>query len=144
LKISNNFHSLKLIFFVYGTRFKLKESVVEGGVPFDKVHGANAFEYPSLDMRFNEVFNKAMVNHTTFVIKEILKCYAGFEKLKHLVDVGGGLGVSLNMIVSKYPTINGTNFDLPHVIQHAPLYPGMFVLGYLIEVKRVLLYLLYV
>ncbi|KAI3735704.1 hypothetical protein L6452_15212 [Arctium lappa] len=110
-------------------RFKLKDSVVDGGVPFDKVHGVNAFEYPSLDTRFNEVFNNAMVNHSTLVIKEILKCYHGFDKLKHLVDVGGGLGVTLNMIISKYPTINGINFDLRHVIQHAPLYPGIKHVG---------------
>ncbi|KAI3735703.1 hypothetical protein L6452_15211 [Arctium lappa] len=109
--------------------FKLKDSVVDGGVPFDKVHGVNAFEYPSLDTRFNEVFNNAMVNHTTLVMKEILKCYHGFDKLKHLVDVGGGLGVTLNMIISKYPTINGINFDLRHVIQHAPLYPGIKHVG---------------
>nr|QQH14891.1 caffeic acid 3-O-methyltransferase isoform 1 [Cirsium japonicum] len=109
--------------------FKLKDSVVEGGVPFDKVHGTNAFEYPALDTRFNDVFNNAMVNHTTLVIKEIIRCYRGFDNIKHLVDVGGGLGVTLNMIISKYPTINGTNFDLPHVIQHAPLYTGIKHVG---------------
>jgi caffeic acid 3-O-methyltransferase len=29
------------------------------------------------------------------------------------------------MIVSKYPSIRGINFDLPHVIEDAPSYPGM-------------------
>ncbi|XP_022880297.1 caffeic acid 3-O-methyltransferase-like isoform X2 [Olea europaea var. sylvestris] len=87
--------------------FKLKDAVLEGGVPFDKVHGANAFEYPGKDPRFNEVFNKAMKNQTTVVLKQILEHYEGFENLKTLVDVGGGLGVTLNMITSKYPTIAG-------------------------------------
>nr|QAX90938.1 caffeic acid O-methyltransferase [Catalpa bungei]QAX90957.1 caffeic acid O-methyltransferase [Catalpa bungei] len=51
--------------------------------------------------------------------------YKGFEGLKSLVDVGGGIGTSLNMIISKYPSIKGINFDLPHVIQDAPSYSGV-------------------
>ncbi|KAK9075133.1 hypothetical protein SSX86_003453 [Deinandra increscens subsp. villosa] len=109
--------------------FALDDAVVNGGVPFDKVHGAHAFEYPALDKRFNEVFNKAMINHTTIVMKEILKHYCGFDNVKSLVDVGGGLGITLNMIVSKHPTIKGINFDLPHVIKHAPLYQGIEHIG---------------
>ncbi|KAJ9564755.1 hypothetical protein OSB04_000721 [Centaurea solstitialis] len=105
--------------------FKLKDAVVEGGVPFAKVYGTNAFEYPKLDTRFNRIFNHAMVNHSTIVIKEILKCYHGFNNVKHLVDVGGGVGATLNMIISKHPTITAINFDLPHVIQDAPFYRGI-------------------
>ncbi|XP_059634463.1 caffeic acid 3-O-methyltransferase-like [Cornus florida] len=109
--------------------YELKSAVVEGGIPFNKVHGTHAFDYPGKDPRFNEVFNKAMKNHTTIVIKKILESYKGFEHLTKLVDVGGGLGVTLNMITSKYPAIKGINFDLPHVIRHAPPYPGIEHLG---------------
>ncbi|KAH7858043.1 hypothetical protein Vadar_019452 [Vaccinium darrowii] len=106
--------------------YELKGAVVEGGIPFDRVHGMNLFEYPGKDPRFNEVFNKAMINHTTIVLNKILhSSYKGFEQVKNLVDVGGGLGVTLNLITSKYSHIKGINFDLPHVIQHAPPYPGM-------------------
>nr|GEX41032.1 caffeic acid 3-O-methyltransferase-like [Tanacetum cinerariifolium] len=41
----------------------------------------------------------------------------------------GGLGVTLNMIVSKHPTIEGINFDQPHVIHRAPIYPGIEHIG---------------
>ncbi|CAI9769624.1 unnamed protein product [Fraxinus pennsylvanica] len=109
--------------------FKLKDAVLEGGVPFDKVHGTRAFEYFGKDPRFNEVFNKAMTNHTAVVMKQILEHYKGFENLKTLVDVGGGLGLTLNMITSIYPTISGINFDLPHVIKEAPSYPGVKHIG---------------
>ena len=68
-----------------------------------------------------------MVNHTTIAMKTILECYHGFDNLKSVVDVGGGLGITINMIVSKHPTIKGINFDLPHVTRHAPLYPGTLV-----------------
>ncbi|KAL1313372.1 hypothetical protein AAHE18_16G107600 [Arachis hypogaea] len=50
----------------------------------------------------------------------------GFEDIKTLVDVGGGFGVNLHLITSKYPNVKAIiNFDLPHVIQHAPLYAGV-------------------
>ncbi|GAB4861520.1 Cathecol O-methyltransferase 1 [Ancistrocladus abbreviatus] len=98
---------------------KLKDAVLEGGIPFNKAHGAHVFEYPSLDSRFNQVFNTAMFNHTTVIMKRIVESYKGFENVKQLVDVGGGLGHSLNIILSKYPNIKGINFDLPHVVQHA-------------------------
>lgn len=81
-----------------------------------------------------------MVNHSTIVMTEILKCYNGFDNLNSVVDVGGGLGITINMIVSKYPLIKGINYDLPHVIKHAPQYHGMLFLIFLINVNIVLLW----
>ncbi|XP_071932589.1 cathecol O-methyltransferase 1-like [Coffea arabica] len=109
--------------------YQLEDAVREGGVPFDRVHGMHAFEYPARDPRFNEVFNKAMVNRTTIAINRMVERYKGFEHLKTLVDVGGGLGVTLSVITAKYPSLKGINFDLPHVIQHAPVYPGVEHVG---------------
>ncbi|KAL3517124.1 hypothetical protein ACH5RR_024026 [Cinchona calisaya] len=109
--------------------YELEDAVREGGVPFERVHGTHAFEYPGRDPRFNEVFNEAMINHTTIVINRILERYNGFEHLKTLVDVGGGLGVTLSAITTKYPSLKGINFDLPHVIQYAPAYPGVEHVG---------------
>nr|WMY23413.1 COMT protein [Stephania japonica] len=99
--------------------YHLKDAFIEGGIPFNKAHGVHAFEYPGIDQRFNEVFNKAMFNHTTIIMNKILETYKGFEDLKELVDVGGGIGTTISIITSKYPTIKGVNFDLPHVIEHA-------------------------
>ncbi|GAB4861492.1 Cathecol O-methyltransferase 1 [Ancistrocladus abbreviatus] len=104
---------------------KLKDAVLEGGIPFNKVHGTHAFEYPGLDPRFNQLFNSAMFNITTLVMKSIVECYKGFENVKQMVDVGGGLGHALSIILSKYPNMKGINFDLPHVIQHAPPRSGV-------------------
>ncbi|XP_038715097.1 caffeic acid 3-O-methyltransferase 2-like, partial [Tripterygium wilfordii] len=44
--------------------------------------------------------------------------------LLHPGAIGGGLGVTLSLITSKYPSIVGINFDLPDVVQHVPSYPG--------------------
>lgn len=91
-------------------RSKLNDAVLEGGIPFDRVHGMHAFEYPGLDPRYNQVFNTAMYNYSTLVTKKILDLYKGFQHLKLLIDVGGGVGVTLNLIISAYPHIKGINF----------------------------------
>ncbi|KAK9069357.1 hypothetical protein SSX86_011260 [Deinandra increscens subsp. villosa] len=109
--------------------YHLKDAVVEGGTPFDKAHGMNAFEYPAKDNRFNEVFNKCMYDNTRIVMKMILEKYKGFEGVKQLIDVGGGLGANLELIVSKYPNIKGINFDLPHVIENVPPNKGVEHIG---------------
>ncbi|RXH85499.1 hypothetical protein DVH24_009320 [Malus domestica] len=63
---------------------QLKDAVVEGGIPFNRVHGKHSFE-------FNQVFNTTIFNHTNIVTKKILHLYKGFEKITLLVDVGGGV-----------------------------------------------------
>lgn len=103
----------------------MKDTVLDGGIPFNKAYGMTAFEYHGTDPRFNKVFNRGMADHSTITMKKILETYKGFEGLTSIVDVGGGTGAVVNMIVSKYPSIKGINFDLPHVIEEAPQYPGI-------------------
>ncbi|CAH9080078.1 unnamed protein product, partial [Cuscuta epithymum] len=105
--------------------YYLKEAILEGGIPFNKAYGMSPFEYPKTDTRLNKIFNHAMSDHSTLTMKKILEGYKGFEGLKSLVDVGGGTGATLNMILSKHPNIKGINFDLPHVINDALPYHGI-------------------
>lgn len=107
----------------------LKDAVMEGGIPFDRVHGMHIFEYASGNPRFDETYHKAMFNHSTIAMKRILEHYKGFQNVEQLVDVGGGFGVTLSMITSKYPQIKAVNFDFPHVVQDAPSYPGVEHVG---------------
>ncbi|KAJ8446400.1 hypothetical protein Cgig2_019293 [Carnegiea gigantea] len=109
--------------------YHLKDAVLDGGIPFNKAYGMTAFEYHGTDPRFNKIFNNGMSNHSTITMKRILENYKGFEGLPTLVDVGGGTGATLNMIISKHPTIKGINFDLPHVIEDAPTYSGVEHVG---------------
>lgn len=102
----------------------MKDAVLDGGIPFNKAYGMTAFDYHGTDPRFNKVFNQGMSNHSTITMKKILQTYDGFDGLMSVVDVGGGTGATLNIILSKYPSIKGINFDLPHVVQDAPSYPG--------------------
>ncbi|RWW54682.1 hypothetical protein BHE74_00038727 [Ensete ventricosum] len=104
--------------------YYLKDAVLDGGIPFNKAYGMTAFEYHGTDARFNKVFNEGMRNHSTILTKKLLDIYRGFEGVKVLVDVGGGVGGTISMIVAKHPHIKAINFDLPHVISEAPPFPG--------------------
>lgn len=105
--------------------YHLKDAVLEGGLPFYKAHGMEAVEYVGKDARFCEILKGSLKYFNPMLMKKILEKYKGFEGLKSLVDVGGGDATILNMIISKYPTINGVNFDLPSVIETSPSYPGI-------------------
>ncbi|KAL9268452.1 Caffeic acid 3-O-methyltransferase-like protein [Drosera capensis] len=107
----------------------LKDMILEGGDIFEKIHGMSLFQFMNKDPAFNKIFNAAMADWSTMTMKKILNTYKGFEGLTSLVDVGGGIGASINMIVSKYPSIKGFNFDLPHVVKQAPPYPGIEHIG---------------
>ncbi|XP_050235715.1 anthranilate N-methyltransferase-like [Mercurialis annua] len=108
---------------------KLKDAIVEGGDPFEKFHGVHFYEYASLNPSFNQVMNTAMFHRTNLVIGKVLETYKGFEELNQLVDVGGGIGHTLKAITSKYPHIKAINFDLPHVVQHGLIIPGVEHVG---------------
>ncbi|ESR56451.1 hypothetical protein CICLE_v10021670mg [Citrus x clementina] len=109
--------------------FGLKKQILEGGIAFNKAHGMQIYDYLGVDSRFNDVFNNGMLSHTSIVMEKVLESYKGFEHVKKLVDVGGGLGITLNMIISKYPHIKGINYDLPYVIKDAPSYSGIEHIG---------------
>ncbi|KAL3650283.1 Caffeic acid 3-O-methyltransferase 2 [Castilleja foliolosa] len=105
--------------------YQLKDVVLEGENPLTKLAGNSAYEVLGRSVRLSNIFNRAMSDHSTIIMNKILDKYDGFDGLKSLVDVGGGTGAALSMITSKYPSIQAINFDLSHVIQNAPSYPGV-------------------
>lgn len=107
-------------------RLNLKDAILEGGDPFSRKHGIPIHEYMNKDPEFNTAFNEAMAGNSAIHTNAILEVYKWFDGIKSLVDVGGGTGKTLNMIISKYPSIKGINYDLPSVVQSAPQYPGDF------------------
>ncbi|XP_042509161.1 caffeic acid 3-O-methyltransferase-like [Macadamia integrifolia] len=101
--------------------YHLKDSILEGGgTPFYKAHGMDIVEYVVSDPKRIEVFGSSLSEFNVLLMKKVLDTYEGFEGLQVLVDVGGGNGQILSMIISKYPSIKGINFDQSHVIEKAP------------------------
>lgn len=102
----------------------------ENGTAFFRCHGHEQFDLTGLDPDYNKLFNEGMVCTARIVSKAVISGYKdGFNKIKSLVDVGGGIGGSLSEIVRAYPHIKAINFDLPHVVSTAPNYDGITHVG---------------
>jgi len=98
--------------------------VLEGGDAFGRAHGGmKLFDYMGTDERFSKLFNQT--GFTIAVVKKALEVYKGFEGVNVLVDVGGGVGNTLGVVTSKYPSIKGINFDLTCALAQAPSIPGV-------------------
>lgn len=111
--------------FILYSWYHLKDAVLEGGLPFSQAYGMNVVDYIGRDDRLGGVFQDSMKEFNLIFIKEILKIYTGFEGLSTLVDVGGGDGTILNMIICKHPVIKGINYDLPSVVENSPSHPSI-------------------
>ncbi|XP_030536597.2 caffeic acid 3-O-methyltransferase-like [Rhodamnia argentea] len=110
----------------------LKDAVKEGGIDlFTRTHGVQLFDYMSggRDPRFAEMFNNGMRAASAVYLPKIAQHYRGFSKVKTVVDVGGGIGETLKIMLAKNPHIRAINFDLPHVIAAAPPIPGIEHVG---------------
>ncbi|KAI4357019.1 hypothetical protein L6164_000997 [Bauhinia variegata] len=96
---------------------------------FKKIHGKTAYEYMATDPTLNEAFQAVMTKFCLIDTLGVLEVYNGFEGISTLVDVGGGSGQNLQMIIAEYPSIKGINFDLPQVIKNAPKLSGIEHVG---------------
>ncbi|XP_038992637.1 caffeic acid 3-O-methyltransferase-like [Hibiscus syriacus] len=103
----------------------MKDAILEGGFSSEKAFGKHLFELQATDDEMSKNFNRAMSVYTDLVMNKVLQTYKGFEGVSQVVDVGGGLGTNLKLIVSKYPQIKGINFDLPQVIKDTVPCPGV-------------------
>ncbi|KAK8567732.1 hypothetical protein V6N13_105688 [Hibiscus sabdariffa] len=103
----------------------LKEVTLEGGFSCIKAFGKHMFELLATDDDMSRTFNRTMSIYTDLFMNRVLETYKGFEGVKQVVDVGGGVGTNLKLIVSKYPQIKAINFDLPQVIKDAIPFPGV-------------------
>ncbi|MCL7039819.1 hypothetical protein MKW94_024851 [Papaver nudicaule] len=101
-----------------------------GTTPFERAHGCGIWDLALSDPKFNKYLNGAMQCMTVMIINEMLSHYTdGFNGVGSLVDVGGGTGTLLAEIVKAYPSIQGINFDLPHVVATCTDFPGVKHVG---------------
>jgi hypothetical protein len=57
------------------------------------------------------IFNAAMTDMTRLVTADVLAAY-DFSRFAHLMDVGGGSGELIGAVLTRYPHMRGTVFDL--------------------------------
>uniref|UniRef100_A0A7N0RCM5 Uncharacterized protein n=1 Tax=Kalanchoe fedtschenkoi TaxID=63787 RepID=A0A7N0RCM5_KALFE len=108
----------------------LKDALLDGVSPANKAHGITLYELMTANAEtIGNKFSAAMTGMTGVTMKALLASYKGFQGIGTLVDIGGGNGTALAAIISAHPSIKGINFDLPHVIEGAPSYPGIEHVG---------------
>lgn len=97
---------------------ELRHAIKTGQPAFDQVYGEPLFDYFAKNPEPARVFDEAMAGRSAAEITALLAAY-DFSDAGHIVDVGGGNGTLLSAILAKYPQLEGTVFDLPHVVDAA-------------------------
>src|SRR5688500_16869512 len=96
----------------------LSHSVKTGVTAFDHTFGKDVWAHFAENPTSARNFDQAMVDFSEGVNAALLKAY-NFSGIKHLVDVGGGHGGLIAAVLKNYPTIQGTLFDQPYVVNAA-------------------------
>jgi hypothetical protein len=93
-------------------------SVKTGEPAFRRVFGQDSFAYFAQHPEEAANFDAAMGDFTSQIAAAVAKCY-NFSGFHRVVDVGGGNGALLIGILTAHPTLKGTLFDLPQVVERA-------------------------
>ncbi|KAK9135791.1 hypothetical protein Syun_015121 [Stephania yunnanensis] len=88
---------------------------------FEAAHGEDIWDFAAENQNHSKLINEAMACDARMVVPAIVNgCADVFDGVDSVVDVGGGDGTTLGMLVKAFPWIKGINFDLPHVVSVAP------------------------
>jgi hypothetical protein len=95
-------------------------SVRTGASARTLVTGLDGYGHVESDPRVAAAFNGAMVELTRLVAGEVSRLH-DFSAAARVVDVGGGYGELLAVVLADYPQLHGTLFERPHAIEGATL-----------------------
>lgn len=96
----------------------LLESVEKGLDIYQLKYGETYFQWLEKNPEEHRIFDEAMVNLSNLSNAPIAAVYK-FSHYKSIVDIGGGFGPQLAVILKANPHLMGTLFDIPRVIKAA-------------------------
>jgi SAM-dependent methyltransferase len=96
----------------------LPEAMAANQTAFDVAFGEPLFPYLGRHPEVAARFNEAMQGIAELLYPELASA-VDWSGTSHVVDVGGGSGRLLATLLSAHPHLNGTLFDLPHVVREA-------------------------
>lgn len=97
------------------TMAHLAEAVRTGGPVFEAVHGTPPWKYMNNHPETAAVFDQGMTDISAQLTRSLVTEY-DFGSSHHLVDVGGGRGRLLSLLLSAHPHLRGVLFDRPEVV----------------------------
>ncbi|XP_052182496.1 acetylserotonin O-methyltransferase-like isoform X2 [Diospyros lotus] len=96
---------------------------VQGGgasAPFTTAHGSDIWYYLAANPAHSKMMDDGMACDARLLVPAVVDgCPKLFDGLRTLVDVGGGNGTAMRILVKACPWLCGINFDLPHVVATA-------------------------
>ncbi|KAE9597882.1 hypothetical protein Lal_00029557 [Lupinus albus] len=100
--------------------------LANGNTSFEKAHGQDVWKYAAANLDHSNLINDAMACHANLTVPAIIEGYSeAFDGINNLVDVGGGNGTAMSIVVKACSWIRAINFDLQHVIAEAPEIEGV-------------------
>jgi hypothetical protein len=98
----------------------LPEGLATGNSQARAQLGMDFFDYLAANPKALEEFGETLKAHSAVANIGVLERY-DFSGIRTLVDVGGGYGPLAIAVLEKYPELRGVIFDLPEVIEAAPV-----------------------
>lgn len=97
---------------------QLEYSVRSGESGYRRAHDAGPWEHRAQHPQAAAVFDRAMADTARRSMHRMIDTY-DFGRFATVVDVGGGSGALLAMLLAAHPNMRGVLFDLPHVVAAA-------------------------
>jgi hypothetical protein len=91
-----------------------------GRSSFEHVHGMGYWEYMAEHPEDSKRFDGSQAAGTRMEVRTLLSAYDSWTKFTTVVDIGGGNGQFLAGLLARFPHMQGTLFDQPHVVANAP------------------------
>jgi hypothetical protein len=104
------------------------QTVREGGVAFEHVHGEPFFDHLAREPEVEAAFQASMAGRAAQEAGDVVAAY-DFADVRRLVDVGGGQGVLLAAILRSAPQLRAVLVDRPMVIERARAWLAQEQLG---------------
>lgn len=96
----------------------LAYSIRTGKTAYDHVHGMGRFEHLQLNPKQAAAFQAAMSSGVAASGQSIANIY-DFSAVQRVMDVGGGVGSQLVVLLKAHPHLRGILFDLPEMVAKA-------------------------
>lgn len=89
-----------------------------GRPPFEDLFGESVFEFLARDPQAKGAFEAGMSENVSRFAPLVMAAY-DWGAVRHVVDVGGSRGRLLSALLTAWPQMRGTLFDLAHVVEGA-------------------------
>ncbi|XP_062118118.1 acetylserotonin O-methyltransferase-like [Humulus lupulus] len=115
----------------HGLSALVKAQATDSLTPFEAANGKDVWSYAAANPGHSQLINEAMACNARVTVAAILDdCAEVFDGIGTIVDVGGGNGTTMQLLVKGCPWIHqGINFDLPHVVSAALKSDGVVHVG---------------